>query len=207
MGVKSASILCITLFCSVFTLQLRKLKVSNPSLEYFFKKLVNNLIKNMSDGIEELEQPSNFLYYNNNFISVYLIFLGNTSRQIIDAQLVIKKFFDDLCLMNNKLKNDQIRRHQGEYLKEKIKKFITDILCTRGIYWGNSDEIVQMSENLIISKQGTADIYIDYMYLQQLFRSKLEEVQGDRTKEKDIIKKYISLFIAFFTQYQKVTFM
>lgn len=170
-------------------------------MEYFFKKLVNNLIKNMSDGIEELEQASNFLYYNNNFISVYLIFLGNTSRQIIDAQLVIKKFFDDLCLMNNKLKNDQIRRHQGEDLKEKIKKFITDILCTRGIYWGNSDEIVQMSENLIISKQGTADIYIDYMYLQQLFRSKLEEVQGNRTKEKDIIKKYISLFILmFFTE-------
>ena len=180
-------------------------------LEHFLKEMVDNLIKKMYGDGKEAE-GKNFLYYSQNkFISIYMIFFGNTSRQITDASLVINNFFKELCRMNG-LK-DYPDRYKKEYLKEKMREFVVDILRTRGNYWGNDDDIIQMSKNLIVSKQGTADIYIEYAYLQQLFSSEFkdaqkiqeimegEKIQENKIEQQKVIQKNISLFILmFFTE-------
>lgn len=183
-------------------------------LEHFLREMVNNLIRRGYRSNRRQMNNRNFLYYQGNFVSAYLMFFGNTSRQIADASLVIKNFFEELSSMN-RLK-DYPEKYKKEYLKERVRGFVVDILRTRGTYWGNNDDIIQISKNLIVTKRGTADIYIEYAYLQQLFYDEFKEVresrnqyedmikdniQENRSEERSIIKKNISLFmLMFFTE-------
>lgn len=183
-------------------------------LEHFLREMVNNLIRRDYRSNRRQMNNRNFLYYQGNFVSAYLMFFGNTSRQIADASLVIKNFFEELSSMN-RLK-DYPEKYKKEYLKERVRGFVVDILRTRGTYWGNNDDIIQISKNLIVTKRGTADIYIEYAYLQQLFYDEFKEVresrnqyedmikdniQENRSEERSIIKKNISLFmLMFFTE-------
>lgn len=183
-------------------------------LEHFLREMVNNLIRRDYRSSRRQMNNKNFLYYQGNFVSAYLMFFGNTSRQIADASLVIKNFFEELSSMN-RLK-DYPEKYKKEYLKERVRGFVVDILRTRGTYWGNNDDIIQISKNLIVTKRGTADIYIEYAYLQQLFYDEFKEVresrnqyedmikdniQENQSEERSIIKKNISLFmLMFFTE-------
>lgn len=74
---------------------------ADQSLEEFLKEIIDKFIIEVSDNVENKEK--NFLYYNdgddNNFISIYLMFLGTTSRQITDGSLVIQQFLKKLSAM------------------------------------------------------------------------------------------------------------
>lgn len=79
-----------------------------------------------------------------------------------------------------------------------MREFVVDIMQTRGIYWGNNYEIMQMARNLIISREETLDIYISYAYVLQLFDEEIQYANEDKVKARNIISRYLSLFMLLF---------
>ena len=176
---------------------------ADQSLEEFLKEIIDKFIIEVSDNVENKEK--NFLYYNdgddNNFISIYLMFLGTTSRQITDGSLVIQQFLKKLSAMgktDKKGARTSNSLYKKERLKEYVREFVVDIMQTRGIYWGNNYEIMQMARNLIISREETLDIYISYAYVLQLFDEEIQYANEDKVKARNIISRYLSLFMLLF---------
>lgn len=162
----------------------------DQSLEEFLKEIVDNFIFEIGN------KEKNFLYYQKNFISVYLMFLGTTSRQITDGSLVIQQFLKKLSSM--KKYDERILLYRKERLKECVREFVIDIMQTRGIYWGSNYEITQMARNLIVSREETSDLYISYAYILQLFDVEIKYAREDKIKTRNIISRYLSLFMLLF---------
>ena len=158
---------------------------ADQSLEEFLKEIIDKFIIEVSDNVENKEK--NFLYYNdgddNNFISIYLMFLGTTSRQITDGSLVIQQFLKKLSAMgktDKKGARTSNSLYKKERLKEYVREFVVDIMQTIGdMCW------------LQYSETGTKSWNMDHITLKQK-RMKdsavaLEELRG----EIDFLDKYV----------------
>lgn len=183
---------------------------SEETLEEFLGRNINefiNEIRKKTTKDENKIENKNFLYYNGQFLQTYLMFFGNTARQITETALVLKKFMQKLKVFvreidTNKDENGHSKELNRDLaLREWVKKFISDTMESRGVYWGDTFKINAIANNLIISKD--YNIYIDYEYIYSLSESMINKnfLQKTLHERRDIINYFISLFLlSFFTE-------
>lgn len=171
---------------------------SEENLESFLKRNIDEFIQVIGASKSELKNK-NFLYYNNQFLKTYLIFFGNTARQITEAAFVFKKFMGKLKKLVGDIGKNASRERTVE---EWVRKFISDTMEVRGIYWGDAFKINTIVNNLIISNNGN-DIYINYKYLYSLTDAMIDSKFLSKTvyERRHIINYCVSLFmLSFFTE-------
>lgn len=171
------------------------------TLENFLKRNIDEFITIINDFPSQNE---NFLYYNGHFLKTYLMFFGNTARQITEAAFVFRNFMEKLkkFVMDAK-KNEHFAKVNKEFaVREWVKKFISDTMEARGVYWGDTFKINTIVHNLIISKRNN-DIYINYDYLYSVADAMIDSSFLSKTvhERRDIINYCVSLFmLSFFTE-------
>ena len=174
------------------------------TLESFLNRNINEFIEIVGEKCgENYEKESNFLYCNGQFLQTYLMLFGNTARQITEAAFVFKKF---MMRLREFVKNSEgifNRQDKILLLREWVEKFISDIMETRGVYWGDTFKVNTIAHNLIVPKDKKNSIYIDYEYLYSLSESMINIDFFNKTphERRNIVNYCVSLFIlAFFTE-------
>lgn len=151
-------------------------------LEKFLCDCINDL-KN-----EKNESHKNFLYYNDQFIKTYLLFWGNTSRQLANECILIKELIS--CLK----RVDCFSRNEDGIVSEiyqQVYYFLYNTIITNVNINLTSEEITELINNIWCIQYDRYSLYIRYEYLNEYITYVAD---ADMDQIELVIKLYVLLF-------------
>ncbi|WFR55689.1 hypothetical protein QA584_19010 [Anaerocolumna sp. AGMB13025] len=172
------------------------------NLEEELNRMINRFL-NVSSG------KSNFLYYNNNFNSFFMDFLGDTSRQISNGYFILEEFLNYLTLYKTRYldvlskqdanKDTEVKYFQN-HIYNQVKHFIFNILNANDSIGIKLTEINEMVDNLFLHHHNQWNMYLNYSYLVNRVDSDFG-IYSIEEEKRIFIPQTLSLFsLLFFTE-------
>lgn len=130
------------------------------------------------------EEDKTFLCKDGEFIDIYLMFWGNTARQIGNGCLILNELITNLNELSS-VQNTMEDNGEEKYLMalyQIVHQFVLKILTTNSSLYGDYSEIKSLVNELIIYHPKEWGIYLNYNYIYK----RTMEMQGSNDIEKSI---------------------
>lgn len=145
--------------------------------EYMRKEIDRYLMVVNSD------ESANFLLHEGKFVTAYLLFWGDTSRQLANETLILREFITQLIKLHNMLEKEFICEEEYfDKLWYTLFLFANNTLNTMGNIGITSAEVNSQLEQLILRKSGKWEIYLNYPYLREVMERQVR-LDGRNTLE------------------------
>ena len=167
------------------------------SVERFLREKVYKYQKSVKNGETKRKEYDNFLYLDQKkekFIKSYLMFFGNTSRQIANECLLVEELLEYLGKINiSDSTNNQCRLKRFQQVQLFIKNTLENV---KGIL-GEEENIDDFLSKTFYLQKENWDYYIDYEYVKEYYK---RQINGTVTHEDTslIIKNMTAIFHLFF---------
>lgn len=167
------------------------------SVERFLREKVYEYQKSVKNGEAQGNEYDNFLYLDKKkekFIKSYLMFFGNTSRQIANECLLVEELLEYLGKINTSgSTNNQCRLKRFQQVQLFIKNTLENV---KGIL-GEEENIDEFLSKTFYLQKENWDYYIDYEYVKEYYK---RQINGTLTYEDTslIIKNMTAIFHLFF---------
>lgn len=165
------------------------------NLEIELNQLLNRFI-----GQENENGKENFLYYKNNFISFYLAFFGDTSRQLSNGYFILEE------LIQNLIHESEDYTRTGNTLLllsnvfHQIKHFLYSTLHANNSIDIPIGEIQPLVSNLFMYEYNQWKLYLNFSYLNKRFHEIYAELVN-KGKLNSQIQQNLALYaLLFFTE-------
>ena len=177
----------------------------NTTLEQFIYKEIEKLYTKIWDIKERARGGYNFLYYKkdsqNYFIVPYLLFMGNTSRQLANQCFILQELVDALLQIYEEADkiNDEKKKHtylHGEIYRQ-IQHFLYNSINAGSVMQLEESSTGNLVENLLLFKKEQFPLYVNYPYLLEYYW-KRSEASADSENRVIILKDTVSLFMLLF---------
>lgn len=182
----------------------------NINIECFLRNQVNKLLE--SDGKKSSNEYDNFLYFKSGreyyFIEDYLLFWGNTSRQLANECFLIEELFKQMITIRKKSESKVAERglienqiDVKEEIYQQIYHFLYNSLNTDGNIKLEKDEIENLVNHVWNKDYEKWALYIRYDYLNEyyhrkgVFNTREEEA---KTSSKQIVDAVTRLYVLLF---------
>lgn len=167
------------------------------SVERFLREKVYEYQKSVKNGEAQGNEYDNFLYLDQKkekFIKSYLMFFGNTSRQIANECLLVEELLEYLGKINTSgSTNNQCRLKRFQQVQLFIKNTLENV---KGIL-GEEENIDEFLSKTFYLQKENWDYYIDYEYVKEYYKRQINEaVTYEDTSL--IIKNMTAIFHLFF---------
>lgn len=156
------------------------------NLEAFLNDHINDYLEFRKRRPEN--RYDNFLYYNGkkeNFILIYLLFWGNTSRQLANECFLIDELFSQLKKTGAQYDTDHDRENLRRNIYHQIYHFLYNTINSNGNADLDADEITDLVENIWYMEHEQWFLYVNYNYLNQYYEMKKDELEMDSVKHWD----------------------
>lgn len=151
----------------------------NVNIEKFLRNQVNKLLE--CDGKKISNEYDNFLYFKAdkkyNFIENYLLFWGNTSRQLANECFLIEELFKQMIAIRKKCESKitekniiESQMEAKEEIYQQIHHFLYNSLNTDGNIKLEKDEIENLVNHVWNKDYEKWVLYIRYDYLNEYYR-------------------------------------
>lgn len=178
----------------------------NINIECFLQNQVNKLLKCTGKTLDN--KYSNFLYFKADkkyyFIESYLLFWGNTSRQLANECFLVEELFKQLIYIRSKYENEiadrriaKIQMDVKEEIYQQIYHFIYNSLNTDGNVKLEKEEIESLVNQVWKKDYDQWSLYIRYDYLNEYYsRKAFWETEGGESKQ--LVSIVTRLYVLFF---------
>ena len=173
----------------------------NKNLEQFICEQIKRLYIRV--GLSETEADmENFMYYKrdskNHFMMAYLLFMGNTSRQLANQCFILQELIDAIIEIYDKVDET---RDIPVYLHREMYRQMQHFLYN-SVNAGNVSYIDELStgalvENMLLFQKEQFPIYVNYPYLIEYFQRRNEKSKDPEEKIKNL-KDTTALFMLLF---------
>lgn len=170
------------------------------NVETFLRQQVNKL---KECGAQTVKEYDNFMYYGNGFIETYLLFWGNTSRQLANECFLVEELFKQLIHIYNKHTYSKERSDNQNIIEEiyqQIYHFLYNSINTDGDMQLEKEETESLINYVWNKYYDQWPLYIRYDYLNEYYNKKisieLEREKGEQWHKivNIVLKMYILLF-------------
>lgn len=151
----------------------------NRNIEQFISEQVSKLYKRVY-GKED--RADNFLYYKNGtkkfFCLPYLLFMGNTSRQLTNQCFILQEMIDGIIGIYDasdtmKLKNRVEYLHREVY--KQVHHFLYNSINSGNILQMENVSTAELAERILLFQKEEFPIYIDYLYILECYKMNYEK--------------------------------
>lgn len=177
----------------------------NTTLEQFICKQIERLYTKIWDNKDSASGKNNFLYYEKNsqkyFMTSYLLFMGNTSRQLANQCFILQELVDALLEIYRSVDNVDDEEQKYVYLHRQVYRQIQHFLYN-SINAGSIAHLEGINtgilvEKLLLFQKEQFPIYINYSYLLEYYRERSELSQENENRI-SVLKDTVSLFMLLF---------
>lgn len=179
-------------------------KGENKNIEQFFSEQITKLYKRVYG---KNTKEDNFLYYKKGVKKIfglpYLLFMGNTSRQLTNQCFILEEMIDGIIEIYDK-SDIMIKKNKQEYLHREVYRQVEHFLYN-SINAGNILKIDDISnseliEKMLLYQKEEYAIYINYQYILEYYKMNSKGVRENERKLL-VLKNSVALFmLAFFTE-------
>lgn len=170
------------------------------NVETFLRQQVNNL---QECGEIKTNEYDNFMYYKNSFIETYLLFWGNTSRQLANECFLVEELFRQLIHIYKKHAPQKTSRDDQNIIEkvyQQIYHFLYNSINTDGDMRLEKEETESLINYVWNKYYDQWPLYIRYDYLHEYYNKKIN-IELEREKGEQwhrivniVLKMYILLF-------------
>lgn len=172
------------------------------NLEGYMRKQINKLSEYFSES-SDIDIYNNFLYYNkdkNNFLQCYLLFMGSTSRQLVNQCFILEELIERIiCIYEEGKKIETSGQHT--FFHQKMYKQVQHFLCNSmnagSLFEGQELSINKLIEHIWIFQKEQFPLYIDYDYLLMEYFEKKKAI-SDKNENIRLLNDTIALFMLLF---------
>lgn len=176
----------------------------NKNIEQFFSEQITKLHKRVyGKNIKE----DNFLYYKKGIKKIfglpYLLFMGNTSRQLTNQCFILEEMIDGIIAIYDKsdiipIKNKQQYLHREVY--RQVEHFWYNSINAGNILKIDDVSNSELIERILLYQKEEYSIYINYQYILEYYKINSRSVRENERKLL-VLKNSVALFmLAFFTE-------
>ena len=177
-------------------------KIEEKNLEQILREQVNCYIQSRT-GNKIDNEYDNFLYYQgdkNQFLKIYFLFWGNTSRQLVNESLIVSDTISRLIKIHETASSSPQQYDKEEYAEkvyECIQGFIRNSIKSNLHLRDMIDDVEQFVYELCSRNKTRWAIFIDYETLEKFY---FEKMCGDISEEdqKKLLENIIALFVLLF---------
>lgn len=174
--------------------------IEQPNGDVVYKNIREYIEGVMQSYINSLniEQTEDFLHCDCNFINAYLMFWGNTARQLANEQLIFEDFIEALKGLGKKYKQKGYDKRQ-QYFQELyyiIRAFAFNTLNADSSLKLLRSEIQEFVNETIMKYPEEWGIYINYSYIKVAAEQLI--ISAEKEKIGEVIKQYSVLFVLLF---------
>lgn len=161
-------------------------------LEIEMNQLLNRFI-----GHDDLNNRDNFLYYKHNFISFYLAFFGDTSRQLSNGYFILEELILNLIHdTEDYFKTGNLALLHSNVFHQ-IKHFLYSTLHANNSIDIPIGEIQPLVSNLFMYEYNQWKLYLNFSYLNKRFHELYTEL-ANKGKLNSQIQQNLSLYALLF---------
>lgn len=144
---------------------------------------------------EKPERYASFLYYkadSSKFISTYLLFWGETSRQLanqcflvtelISSLKKIHRYYKEIALSGNRL-NADLWEQMRKDVYQQFYHYLYNAINSSGNFELDADEISSIVNHIWQFERDQWPLYVDYHYLHEYFEHKERKTQPETTEQ------------------------
>ena len=179
-------------------------KILPPSCRYYlqtFEKIeeksmfIEQVIQNLNDGTERkitleefvageidrylqaigVNQEKNFLKRNGKFVRAYLVFWGETSRQLANETLILREFITRLIDIHKEFENKEyIANIENRYFKKLhyiMNLFVNNSLNAMGNMGMSTQEINELLEEMVVYRPEKWGIFFNYSHIKEMLEN------------------------------------
>lgn len=172
------------------------------------QNFLEDLIKCYYVSINRTDEED-FLHYKGEFIKAYLLFWGDTSRQLANECFIVEELINSLIKIHKKFKIDTQKKEYMSELFHVIYYFVFSSLNANSGMSSDSLANKKLVDKLVVLQPEGWEIYLDYNFLyerfEKIFNSKNVNVdnmkEGDEKKKNHLqvhVKETISLYMLLF---------
>lgn len=177
---------------ATFVEQLKFSKSGDVSAKIRLETFLENAIDDYLKAIDSNSIGDDFLHYNGTFIKAYLLFWGDTSRQLGNECIIIEELTKNLKRVHNKYAGTRNKTSYLQELYQVIYYFVFTTLNINNKIRISSMELRTLVDNLVSYQPEYWGIYLNYHYLTERFENKLNN-NDFVSMEKENIEKEKSL--------------
>ena len=138
---------------------------------------------------------NDFLHYKDHFVDIYLIFWGNTARQLGNSCLIFRELISDLMQLkmndnrkDNKIQNLEEKERYLQNLFQIIYQFTFKILSTNSNIWNTYGDMKTLVDELIVYHPKEWGVYLNYVYLY----NHTMKIRGEKEVEERFIYPFVT---------------
>ena len=188
----------------------------NTTLEQYIYKQIERLYAKVWTVQGEMKEEYNFLYYEKDsqryFMTPYLLFMGNTSRQLANQCFILQELVDALLEIYERADIINDKEEKSAYLHRQVYRQMQHFLynsinagcilhsinagCILHLEETSTGSLV---ENLLLFQKEQFPIYVNYPYLLEYYRKRIalsRENENRITTLKDTVALFMLLFFA-----------
>lgn len=165
-----------------FVAQLEFDKNGDIKRQIRLKKFLEEQVEDYLKFIESKNTDDNFLHYHNKFLEVYLLYWGDTSRQLGNECLITEQLMGNLKALCRKYESEKRQKNRIDFFDELyhiVYYFVFSTLSANSNAVLMSQEIKKLTDELVLFQPDDWGIYINYRYIQDrfnyMFKSGIEE--------------------------------
>ncbi len=167
------------------------------------RELLADTVKEYASDVNDNSAVNNkkFLYHKKDFLDVYFLFWGSTSRQLENERLLVEEFFSNL----KRLRGMRDEKSYIARLYHAVYAFIFSTLHINSMF--HDLDAKEWTNNLCKYRPQDWGVYINYVYLQEKFPYIYEtEIDSEDVSEQSerinkiisTVKKYTAIYILLF---------
>lgn len=177
----------------------------NTTLEQYIYKQIERLYAKIWTVQEKMQGEYNFLYYEKDsqryFMTPYLLFMGNTSRQLANQCFILQELVDALLEIYEKADTIDGKEEKSAYLHRQVYRQMQHFLynsinagCVLHLEGISSGSLV---ENLLLFQKEQFPVYVNYPYLLEYYR-KRNALSRKNENRIATLKDTVALFMLLF---------
>ena len=179
----------------------------NKNIEQFISEQITKLYRRVYGNKSNVD---NFLYYKNGtkkiFCLPYLLFMGKTSRQLINQCLILKEMadgvisvYDTFNIMKRKNKTEAFKYLHREVYRQ-VQHFLYNSINSGDFFRIDDCNTSQLVEKILLFQKEESPIYINYQYILEYYKLAYEKSNGNEKRVSNL-KNAVALYVlAFFAE-------
>lgn len=173
----------------------------NKTLEQFICEQVQRLYKRVGYSKRKADNE-NFMYYRkeskNHFLTAYLLFMGNTSRQLANQCFILQELVDvmiEIYDKADKVENSFSYLHREIY--RQMRHFLYNSINAGMVSHTEEFNTGILVDNMLLFQKEQFPIYVNYPYLVEYFQKRNEKSEDVKDRIQNL-KDTTSLFMLLF---------